>query len=414
MDASQLMVWLVVALVAAGVVVAVVLAVRRHRWIQSLKERGWRFVDNPKLESVLTLSCPPFGQGFRRDVDDQVLGEAGPARTPFQVVEYRSEHGSHRVAALRLPLPLPELHVSSGPSPRVGVAAAPHPHPRWQVRTDDPAFADTVLRAAAGPLEALAALGPVDLSVDGQDLVALGVPREADELAPLLEALAAVVASLPPQELERFRQPDPEHRFRFYRRPDWVFHGDRDDMLSRVRHTRGGFGHQAEQVVTGTGQGLPFIALRHRWKTQRTVVESDGKGGTRTRTVTDHHSEDLFEMTLPAPWPLLGVGGGGWFRPGEKVELEWEQFNDRFPVRSTHPRFAYDVLHPRQMEYLMAAAPPAFEVDGTVLRVSSQHDSEWLWRTVDVLTGFLARVPGWVWKNVGAAEPPPFTRAELG
>ncbi|SDE54037.1 hypothetical protein [Auraticoccus monumenti] len=415
MNTSQVLVWIVIGLVVVAIAVAIVLAVRRHKWIQSLTDRGWRFVDSPRLDSVITLVRPPFGQGFTREVDDQVVGEAGPARTPFQVLEYHAGSFSDRVAVLRLTRPLPGLYVAGQTSPRRDViAAAPHPHPRWSVLTEDHAFADAALSVMAGPLEELARVLPVDLSVDGHDLVALGAPKEAEELAAVLEALAAVAASLGTPALEGFRTPEPEARFRFHGHPDWVYHGDRDDMLRLVRHTTNGFGHRAEHVLTGGRDGLAFIALRHHWKTQRTVTSTDSEGRTTTRTVTDHHSEDLCEVALPAVCPLLSVGGGGWFRPGEKIHFESEAFNDSLEVRSTAPRFAHDVIHPRQIEYLMARRPPAFTIEGQVLRISSDHDTVWLGRALESVTGFLARVPGWVWKDLGLPVEPAFTRPELG
>lgn len=414
MNTSEVVVWLVVALVAVTITVLIVLAVRRRKWIQSLQDRGWRFVDSPSLDSVLTLVGPPFGQGFSRKVDDQVVGEAGAARVPFQVLEYDSSYYSGRLAVLRLSRPLPGLYVAGQTSPRRDVVAAPHPHPRWSVLSEDAGFADAALPALTGPLEELARLLPVDVSVDGHDLVALGVPKEAEQLALVLDALAAVASALDAPDLERFRRPEPEARFRFHGHPDWVYHGDHDDMLAMVRHTRNGFGHRAADVLTGDRDGLPFIAMRHHWKTQRTVTSTDSEGRTTTRTVTDHHSEDLCELTLPASCPLLSVGGGGWFRPGEKVSFESEAFNDSLEVRSTAPRFAHDVIHPRQIEYLMARRPPAFTIEDRVLRISSDHDTVWLGRALDSVAGFLARVPGWVWKDLGLAVEPPFTRPELG
>lgn len=413
MDTTQIILVVLGALVALGAAIGIVLAVRRHRWITSLRDRGWEFVSSPDLSTVLGLGCPPFGQGFKRAVDDQIRGAVGTGQVPFQVLEYKTEYLDVRVAALRLPRPLPELYLTGGESPRRRLTGTTHPHPRWQVVTTDHDFAAAALPAMGPALDALAQIAPVDLSIDGQDLVALAAPKGADELEPMLQALAEVVRSLCGADLERFRQPPPEQRFRFHGRPDWQFHGDRDDMLGRVRHATGGFGHRAEDVLTGGQAGLTFVALRHRWKTQRTVTSSDGKGGTTTRTVTDHHSEDLFELTLPAAWPQLSVGEGGFWKAGEKIRLESEAFNDTFHVRTADPRFAYDVLHPRQMEYLMAVHPPHFEVAGSTLRVRSHHDEHWIAATAGQLEGFLARVPSWVWKNLGVGVPT-FTREELG
>ncbi|WP_147264159.1 DUF3137 domain-containing protein [Desertihabitans brevis] len=413
MSTGDVVAILIGVLVLGGIVLGIVLAVRRHRWIKGMREKGWEFVDSPHLAITADLGCPPFGQGFVRKVDDQVLGQVGSPPVPFQMVEYHARSFDDELAVLKLPFALPELYVCDGSTARVGCVGEVHPHPRWTVLTTDHAAADAVLGACGPALEALAATGhKVDLGIDGSNLVALSAPREAEHLDPFLQALAGVAHGL--ATLERHRVPEPARPpFPFYRRPDWVYHGRRDDLLRTVRHQTGGFGHRAEHVLTGDSGQLPFIALRHHWKTQTTVTTSDGRGGTTTRTQTNHHSEDLLEITLPAAWPFLLVGDAGWFAGGEKVELESARFNELFDVRSDSPKLAYDVLHPRQMEYLMQSRPPTFTLSGTVLRVSSSHDTEWIGHTLDVLTGFLARVPGWVWKNLGVPEPS-FTRPELG
>jgi hypothetical protein len=45
----------------------------------------------------------------------------------------------------------------------------------------------------------------------------------------------------------------------------------------------------------------------------------------------------------------------------EDINFESAQFNDRFAVHSRDKRFAYDVLHPRMMEFLLDRTPPVID-----------------------------------------------------
>jgi hypothetical protein len=45
----------------------------------------------------------------------------------------------------------------------------------------------------------------------------------------------------------------------------------------------------------------------------------------------------------------------------EDINVESAEFNDRFVVHSRDKRFAYDVLHPRMIEFLLDHAPPIID-----------------------------------------------------
>jgi hypothetical protein len=77
-------------------------------------------------------------------------------------------------------------------------------------------------------------------------------------------------------------------------------------------------------------------------------------------------------------------------------------------VRCASPRLAYDVIHPRTMEFLMAVEPPGIEVEGHLMRFrTSSHDTATLGYCADFAHDFLARVPSFVWGNLGV-DPPAF------
>lgn len=51
----------------------------------------------------------------------------------------------------------------------------------------------------------------------------------------------------------------------------------------------------------------------------------------------------------------------------EDIDFESEAFSSRYYVQSSDKRFAYDVLHPRMMELLLAKDPPMLDIEGGAL-----------------------------------------------
>lgn len=394
----------------AVVVLAVValLVVRRQRYIRALRSRGWTFTSAPALESVLDHRAPPFGLGLERAVDEGVTGSTRSG-VPFRVFEYQVKEGGprfdDRLASLRLPLALPDLFVSAG-AVRAGVRAPLVPvDPALTVAAGDPAYARALLSPAV--LAAVGAFGQaghrVDLSVDGTDLVAVGAPKDPDALESYLDALSAVALAVDPAAVAGWAVPPPSPAFSFYGRPDWVLVGRDDSLIGRYGLTTAGFGHLSENVVRGFNDGLPVEGFVHRWKTSHVETSTDSEGRTQTRTVTDDHDEVLAAVLLPFDFPMLTLDGG-W--GGERVRFESEEFNDRFKIRCADPRFAYDVIHPRTMEFLMAVRPPGFRIDNRVMRfLVDVHDTEVLGFCADFAHDFFSRVPSFVWQNLGTTPP---------
>lgn len=171
-----------------------------------------------------------------------------------------------------------------------------------------------------------------------------------------------------------------------------------------------GQAHHAKDVTTGEERGLTFIALRHTWETVHTETSTASNGHTTTRTATDHHSEDLLEIYLPFPLPCLRVRSEGLLpnrmKSGTHVEFESAQFNATCDVYAAVPKFACDVLHPRQTGDLMAVGRTDFSFEGSTGRMGEGgHDPEVIGHNLDVLAGFLARVPGFVWKDLAITRP---------
>ena len=102
--------------------------------------------------------------------------------------------------------------------------------------------------------------------------------------------------------------------------------------------------------------------------------------------------------------PWLQVGRRGF---GRGISFESQAFNDQFAVSARDQKFAYDVIHPRQMEYLMANPPATFEfVDDWAWFSVGAHNQPTIAHSSLFLRGFLARIPRFVWRNLGLADSP--------
>jgi hypothetical protein len=406
MSSTIVIILIVIAVLVVGLIAFLI--IRRQRYVRALRGRGWTFESRPSLDWVLDHHAPPFGLGFVRKVDEAISGQTA-AGVPFRVFEYTSSEGGpkfdDRVASVQLPLPLPDLFVSTDHARGGAELPQVEVDPRYQVRAADAGYAGTALSASV--LDAIAAFGQaghkVDLSIDGQQLVAVGTPKDPEQLQGYLEKLGAVARAFDPGALAPYRVTPPTPGFGFYGHPDWQLIGRDDTLIAKYDLTTAGFGHTTEKVIRGSNDGLPIEAFIHRWKTRRTETYTDSNGHSQTRTVTENHSEVVTAIMMPFSVPMLSVGGG-W--GGKKVRFESEEFNDRFTVRTDNPKFASDVIHPRTMEFLMVAQPPGFRIAGNGMRFSvDKHDTQLIGFCADFAHEFLGRVPSFVWKNLQITPP---------
>ncbi len=146
---------------------------------------------------------------------------------------------------------------------------------------------------------------------------------------------------------------------------------DHDDEYAQFEIFRRGHSRVAKNTMQGRIElfGRPCRVrcgdFRYR------VTTSSGKS---TRTTTHRFSY----LIVHPPWqtpPLLvrpeGVfdklkGAFGF----DDIDFESDEFSRQFFVKSTDKRFAYDVLHPRMMEFLLAARPPMLDIENGALCLS--------------------------------------------
>jgi len=162
----------------------------------------------------------------------------------------------------------------------------------------------------------------------------------------------------------------------------------------------GGHGRDAKHVLSGEYRGRQVLIFEYSYK------ETTGSGDDR-RTETYRHT--VVSAGTPAPRPTLELTRETFGRKllgfvgVRDLQLESEQFNDTFRISTEDDKFAYDILHPRMMEWLLAdnramRLPFRFERADLVVWDSDQLDPANLGWMVDFVCDVLDRVPGFVWK----------------
>lgn len=95
------------------------------------------------------------------------------------------------------------------------------------------------------------------------------------------------------------------------------------------------------------------------------VTQSSGKS---TSTRTYRFSYLIVHLPFPSVPDLLvrregifdKLAGAFGF---DDIDFESEEFSRRFHVKSPDKRFAYDVVHPRMMEFLLIGDPPTIDIE---------------------------------------------------
>lgn len=129
-----------------------------------------------------------------------------------------------------------------------------------------------------------------------------------------------------------------------------------------------GSNRYAFNVLSGEYQQHPVWAFDYHFETHST----DSKGRRRTH----HHYLSFFVLTLPRQFPEVRIVREGLLSKiaqafgYDDIDFESAEFSRTFCVRSPDKRFAYDVCHPRMMEYLLANRDLNLEIDADALALA--------------------------------------------
>jgi Protein of unknown function (DUF3137) len=196
----------------------------------------------------------------------------------------------------------------------------------------------------------------------------------------------------------------------------WTYVERDDRWVDQFDGAPFGTGHdrRADNVMTGTYDGRPMVAFDYRYSTTETSTDAEG----HTQTHTEVHPFSVLALNSGARFPELSVTPEGFFGrmvgrlTNTDIELESEQFNRAFTVRSADRKFATDVLHPRMMEFLLQIPDRGWTLRAGWLVAArpGRHSVEQLDARLADLDGILDRIPDFVWKargGQGGASPEP-------
>ncbi|WP_194291396.1 hypothetical protein [Cumulibacter manganitolerans] len=148
-----------------------------------------------------------------------------------------------------------------------------------------------------------------------------------------------------------------------------------------------GDSHKARHVLTGVHHGRPIAVFEHQWST--------GSGKQRSS-----HSARVTVMGLPRAFPRVEVRTEGLLSRAARrlgvrdIELESESFNDEYRI-SGDRRFAYDVLNPPFMQWMLDNAAGGFCINGPhiAVTVDGRIDLRYVDGEIAYLDAIVSRLP---------------------
>lgn len=165
-----------------------------------------------------------------------------------------------------------------------------------------------------------------------------------------------------------------------------------DEMFPAFKCLRQGSRRYAHNVTSGQWREREVVAFDYHYETY-----SHGKRGRRTH----HHHFSAVIVTAGIPLRTLFLRPEGFLdKLGnlvgfDDIDFESAEFSRKFYVKSEDRKFAYDVLHPRIMEYLlnMPQYTIQFDENHIIAYRSSRFNAETFQSALDVASEILDQLP---------------------
>ncbi len=149
-----------------------------------------------------------------------------------------------------------------------------------------------------------------------------------------------------------------------------------------------GYGHRAFDGYQGSRDGVPVKVFQHQSRT-------------RTKDSEAIHNFTVCVAKAPLSAPDLVIKREHWGHKiadalgAEDIDFESAEFSKKFWVKCKDRRFAYDVLHPRMMDWFLRSPKIHWQWNGRrlVLSVSGSLKPETAEPLLKAATTFLANLP---------------------
>lgn len=155
-----------------------------------------------------------------------------------------------------------------------------------------------------------------------------------------------------------------------------------------------GRAQKARHVMTGHLDGRPVVTFAHEYTT--------GSGDDRRTVYTMVTAIQISRAFPKLKVGLEGVTGRFARKVGFKdIELESEAFNRKYKIECNNRKFAYDVLHPRFMEWMIAINSSGFTIAGpyVVIHRAGRLKEQEIDANFAYISTVIEHMPGFVWAN---------------
>lgn len=174
----------------------------------------------------------------------------------------------------------------------------------------------------------------------------------------------------------------------------------------RRGHSRAAFNTLQGHLILA-GERLPVRCGDFTYK----VTSGSGKDRSTTTYTFSYLIAHLSHPDTPdlliRPENILDKIGGVF--SNRDIDFESEAFSRRFFVASPDRKFAYDICHPRMMEFLLSASPPMIDIEHARLCLTDASrtwtPAQFRWMT-GFLDAFLSHWPGHALPELTTVERP--------
>jgi hypothetical protein len=165
----------------------------------------------------------------------------------------------------------------------------------------------------------------------------------------------------------------------------------------------------------GRGQGQRCTNLLHGQRGELVWEIFDYKYTTGSGKNRQTHNYGIAAARVPMLFRHLQIRPEGWFDKIvamvgiDDINFESEEFSRRYHVSCDVRKFAYDIIHPQMIEFLLGCPAMHWQIRHDVILIHkggrfSAHDLE---RVVEMVEGFFTRIPQYVRQDVAHAGPGP-------
>lgn len=175
--------------------------------------------------------------------------------------------------------------------------------------------------------------------------------------------------------------------------------GDIHDRFEGFLPFGKGSSRKSQNLIHGPWNGIEWEVFDYQYVT--------GSGDDRKT-----HRYGVMMARLPVSLPMLEIRPEGWLDKVaglvgfEDINFESEAFSRRFHVKCDSRKVAYDMIHPQMIEYLMKGPPQHWQLRGNRLMLirKGYFRAGELPGLMDVVKGFIGRIPGYVREDRGITD----------